>query len=60
MVFKRKISESLKGKIHPWNIELNKNPEKISKTANNHKGMKRSEKAKENMRNCNRNPHISK
>lgn len=39
---KRKISESHKNKKCPWNQIINKNPEKIRKTAEKHRGMKRS------------------
>lgn len=37
-----KLSASLVGKKHPWNIKINTNPEKIAKTAAKHRGMKRS------------------
>lgn len=47
---KRKIGESNRGKSRPWTSEkVNKNPEKIRKTAEKHTGMKRSTEAKENM-----------
>lgn len=37
----KKISDSLKGRIHLWQDKINKNPKKIAKTAAKHKGMKR-------------------
>lgn len=46
---RRKISESLTGKSHWWQDKINKNPEKIRKMAEKHRGMKRSETAKRNM-----------
>lgn len=39
---RQEVSKAHKGKLHPWNIETNKNPEKIEKTAAKHRGMKRS------------------
>jgi len=47
---KLKISEKQKGRKNPWNETTNKNPDKIRKTAETHRGMKRSDEAKENMR----------
>jgi len=44
---RRKISIANRGKPHPWAIASNKNPIKIAKTAEKHRGMKRSEKTKE-------------
>ena len=38
-----KISKSLTGRKHNWQDKVNKNPEKIRKTAEKHRGMKRSE-----------------
>lgn len=46
---KTNISKSLTGKNHHWQDKVNKNPEKIKKTAEKHRGMKRSEEAKINM-----------
>lgn len=43
---KSKISESLKGMPHWWQDKINKNPEKIAKTAEKHKGMTRSVESK--------------
>jgi len=48
----KKISKSLKGKSHPWQDKINKNPEKIAKTAAKHKGMKRSEETCQNISNA--------
>ena len=39
---RQEVSKAHKGKLHPWLIETNKNPEKIEKTAAKHRGMKRS------------------
>lgn len=47
---KQKISATNKGKPHPWNQIINKDPEKIRKMAETHRGMKRSPEAIENMR----------
>lgn len=44
--FKLHISNVLKGRPHPWQDKINKNPEKIRKTSEKHKGMKRSEETK--------------
>lgn len=41
-----KISKTLSGREHPWQDKINKNPAKIAKTAEKHRGMKRSEEAK--------------
>lgn len=38
---RRQISERMKGKPHHWQDKVNKNPEKIRKTADKHRGMKR-------------------
>jgi hypothetical protein len=46
---KNKISESLMGESHPWQDKINKNPEKIRKTADKHRGMKRSEETCKNI-----------
>ena len=46
---KAKISRSLKGRKHDWQDKVNKNPEKIRKTAEKHRGMKRSVDARKNM-----------
>lgn len=46
---KAKISESLKGIDHWWQDKINKNPEKIAKTAEKHRGMKRNADAKKKM-----------
>lgn len=47
---KRKISDASRGKSRPWVSEkINKNPEKIRKTAEAHTGMTRSPEAKKNM-----------
>lgn len=48
---KQKISQSLKGKkkTKEHMDKINKNPDKIKKTAQKHTGMKRSDKAKQNM-----------
>ena len=43
---KKNISAGLTGKPHPWQDSINKNPEKIRKTAEKHRGMKRSEESK--------------
>jgi hypothetical protein len=47
---RKKRSDSRLGMKNPWTIESNKNPEKIRKTAEKHRGMKRSESAKKNMK----------
>jgi hypothetical protein len=51
--FGEKVSRGLNGKYvgenRPWQDKINKNPEKIKKTAAKHRGMKRSIKAKKNM-----------
>ena len=49
---KQKISNALLGhkKDADWVNKVNRNPEKIAKTADAHRGMKRSEEAKEKMR----------
>ena len=39
---RQEVSKAHKGKLHPWLIKTNKNPEKIEKTAAKHRGMKRS------------------
>lgn len=44
-----KISKSLKGRKNTWNDKINRNPDKIRKTAEKHRGMKRSDEAKKNM-----------
>lgn len=44
-----KISKALSGRKNDWNDKINKNPEKIRKTAEKHRGMKRSEDAKKHM-----------
>ena len=46
---KAKISRALTGKKHDWQDKVNKNPEKIRKTAEKHRGMKRSAEARKNM-----------
>lgn len=46
----RKKSESRKGRKNPWNQKTNRDPEKIRKMAEKHRGMKRSEEAKANMK----------
>ena len=46
---KAKISKSNKGQDRPWVIEINKNPEKIKKTAEKHRGMKRSKETCNNI-----------
>jgi hypothetical protein len=46
---KNNISIALTGKTHYWQDKVNKNPEKIRKTAEKHTGMKRSDIAKKNM-----------
>ena len=43
------ISEIMKGRKHPWQDKINKNPEKIRKMAETHRGMKRSEESKKRM-----------
>lgn len=45
----KKVSDSLKGKSHSWQDKINKNPVKIRKMAEKHRGMKRSDDAKKNM-----------
>lgn len=47
--YRKKLSNSLKGKSHWWQDKVNKNPEKIRKMAEKHRGMKRSEEAKKHM-----------
>ncbi len=47
--FKRFLSELYTGRECPWVQITNKNPEKIRKTAEKHRGMKRSEEACKNM-----------
>ena len=46
-----RLSATLKGhkKTKEWSDKINKNPEKIRKTAEKHRGMKRSDEAKEKM-----------
>jgi group I intron endonuclease len=51
----KKISETLTGKPHPWQDKVNKNPEKIEKTAQKHRGMKRSEDSKRRMSEASKN-----
>ena len=46
---RKKISQALRGRKNAWNNKINKNPDKIRKTAEKHRGMKRSEDAKKNM-----------
>lgn len=46
---KNKISAALTGKTHEWQDKINKNTEKIRKTAAAHTGMTRSDSAKKNM-----------
>lgn len=46
---RKKMSLAHKGRIHWWSNKINKNPEKIRKTAEKHRGMKRSEEAKNNI-----------
>jgi hypothetical protein len=41
-----KIAAAHIGKEHPWQNKINKNPEKIRKTAEKHRGMKRSAETK--------------
>lgn len=48
----KKISNALKGRIHTWQDKINKNPEKIAKTAAKHKGMKRTKKTCKNISNA--------
>lgn len=48
----KKISNSLKGRKHHWQDKVNKNPEKIRKTAEKHKGMKRTESTRRNISNA--------
>lgn len=50
IISNRRKSESAKGQHHHWQDKINKNPEKIRKTAEKHRGMKRSPEACENMR----------
>lgn len=64
--FKKHLSELYKGKKNPWNQITNRNPEKIRKTAEKHRGMKRSEEACKNIsqskigkqKGCNNNEFI--
>lgn len=49
---KKNISVVLKGMKHSWQDKINKNPEKIRKTAEKHTGMKRTDEAKKNMSNA--------
>lgn len=46
---KKHISEALTGLKRPWMQDVNKDPEKIRKTAEKHTGMKRSEEACKNI-----------
>lgn len=46
---RKKISNATTGKKKPWVEKINKNPEKIRKTADKHLGMKRSDLAKAKM-----------
>jgi group I intron endonuclease len=41
--FKKHLSEKLTGQPHPWNLEINRNPEKIKKTVEKKLGVKLSE-----------------
>ena len=49
--FGEKVSKRLKGVARPKEVvdKINKNPEKIRKTAEKHRGMKRSEEARKNI-----------
>ncbi len=49
---KQNIGKALKGRNAYWILETNKNPDKIKKTADKHRGMKRSEETKEKLRRC--------
>lgn len=46
---RNRIATALTGKEHPWQDSINKNPEKIKKTAEKHRGMKRSAESKQRM-----------
>lgn len=47
---KKKISESHTGTVKPWVADkINRNPEKIRKTAEKHRGMKRTEQTRKNI-----------
>lgn len=45
----KKTKETRKKVVHWWQDKVNKNPEKIEKTAAKHRGMKRSEETKKNV-----------
>ena len=49
--FKDHLSKLFKGRTNEWNQVTNRNPEKIRKTAEKHRGMKRSEEACKNISN---------
>ena len=44
--YRKATSERLKGKKHSWQDKINKDPEKIRKTAEKHRGMTRSDESK--------------
>lgn len=48
--FKRRMQNIMKGRKCPWNQITNRNPDKIQKTANAHRGTKRSIEACHNIR----------
>lgn len=48
-------SKAAKGKRHSWQDKINKNPEKIKKTADKHRGMKRTEETKKNISDAKKN-----
>ena len=47
--FRNKLSELMKGRECPWVQITNRDPKKIKKTAETHRGMKRSEEARKNI-----------
>ena len=44
--YRKAASERMKGKKHAWQDKINKDPEKIRKTAEKHRGMTRSDESK--------------
>lgn len=46
---RKKLSEIFSGRECPWVVEINKNPEKIRKTAEKHRGSKRTEEQCKNI-----------
>lgn len=56
--FKQQLREIFTGRKYPWNQITNRNPEKIRKTAEKHRGMKRSEEACKNIAKGNKGKNV--